>query len=39
MATVFPDVDELFDYSLARHLDGFAVLVCEPPSSNSRSAP
>lgn len=36
---VVPDVDELFDYSLARHLDGFAVLVGEPPSSNSRSAP
>ncbi|MER5674001.1 hypothetical protein [Pseudonocardia alni] len=36
---VVPDVDELFDYSLARHLDGFAVLVGEPPSSDSRSAP
>ncbi|MBN9733842.1 MULTISPECIES: GntR family transcriptional regulator [unclassified Pseudonocardia] len=25
-----PDLDELFEYSLARHLDGFAVLVGEP---------
>ncbi|MDG4785991.1 GntR family transcriptional regulator [Micromonospora sp. WMMD1102] len=25
-----PDLEELFEYSLARHLDGFAVLVGEP---------
>ena len=25
-----PDLDEMFEYSLARHLDGFAVLVGEP---------
>ncbi|MBM7058810.1 hypothetical protein [Streptomyces durocortorensis] len=24
-----PDLDELFEYSLARHLDGFAILVGE----------
>ena len=35
---VAPDIDELFDYGLARHLDGFAVLVGEPPSAGSRLA-
>ncbi|MEV7555067.1 TetR/AcrR family transcriptional regulator C-terminal domain-containing protein [Amycolatopsis sp. NPDC089917] len=25
-----PDIDELFEYSLGRHLDGFAILVGEP---------
>lgn len=35
---VVPDIDELFGYSLARRLGGFAVMVGEPPSLSSRFA-
>ncbi|WFE32059.1 GntR family transcriptional regulator [Micromonospora sp. WMMD975] len=42
-----PDLDEMFEYSLARHLDGFAVLLGEPvhdspgpePSRGTRAEP